>query len=107
MAVENARERTGILQDFLIEVAQVRVDRGQSRDSVTLTQREHILPTPGRISYIDVNKSAIEKGCKRNDRGERATRVQSLVHCIPALLDVTDANVGVFHLEKLEDRFPK
>src|SRR5947199_10762489 len=107
MAIENTRERAGVLENFFIEVTQVRIDGGKRCDGMPLAKREHVLSAPGRISDIEVDEAAVKECCKRNDRGKGTARMEAFVHGIAALLYVADANVRVLDLKKLDDRFPK
>ncbi len=93
-------ERAGVLEHFFAEVTQVRIDRGQRCDGMPLAEREHVLPAPGRISDIEIDKAAVKERCQRNDSGKGAARMQTLVHGVAALLHVADANVRVLDLRE-------
>ena len=91
------------MQQCLIEVTQLRIDRCHCGNCVTLAEGEDVLPATGWVFDIEPEESAVEEGYQWDGRGECAAGVQSAVDCIAALFQRKDADVGVLDGEQLED----
>src|SRR3954454_5219523 len=74
---------------------------------MSLAEREHVLAAAGGGRHIDIDESAVEQRRKRDDCGEGAARMQSLVDCVATLLYIANANIRILYLEKLDNGFPK
>ncbi len=87
MAVQDAVKRTRVAKDRAIEVPQLGVDRRERGDRVPLAEDEQVLPGTGGVGDVDVEEAAVVQRDERDRGGERAARVEALVHRVAALLE--------------------
>ena len=93
MPVQNALIGSRIAEDFSIDIAQLRVDRRQRGHRMPFAEREHVLPLARGIDNVEIQEPTIIESDQGNHRGESATGVKSLVHCIAALFQVQNSNI--------------
>src|SRR3954447_8953556 len=104
MSVQDALVGTRIPQNFPIKVTQVRINGRQASNRMPLAQGEQVLALACRIDYAEVYETAVEERSQRNDCRKSTSGVQTLVDRVPALLDIQNTDIRVFHFEQLQDR---
>ena len=60
-------------------------------------------PAPRGVGDIGNQEAAVIQGDQRDHRGERAARVQALVHRVAALLQREHPNIGVLDREQAQN----
>src|SRR5260370_41109625 len=100
MTIQIARIGSRIAQHRSIYVTELSVNGCERRHRVPFAEREHILPSPGWVGYFEIQKSAIVERHQRYHGREGAPSVDALIHRVAALLEIKDANVGIFDQEQ-------
>ncbi len=103
MPVEDALVRARVPKHRTVEVPEVGVDGRERGDRVALAQNEEVLSAPRWIDDVEVHEPAVVERHERDRGGERAARVEALVHGVAALLEAEQPDVGVLDGEKLEN----
>jgi len=93
------------VKELLVEITELGVDGSKCSDGVSLTECEDVLASTGGVGDVEPYETAIEERDERENSGESATRVQTLVDSVAALREGQDPNIRVFDGEQLQDAF--